>query len=315
MIISLFWSYFYTSSNWFNDYGADKHEWWLLIDVFVTIPLVCYFCLKDDIKQTIIKSIVYMGILILLGSFIIPVEYKDFWLHLETLRYVIIVLFIIFELFIISSVVYAIRFAYRNNKDPDLAISEPLEKHFGKSIATNLMQIDLRLWSFVLFPKKIIHDHYYGDVYFYCHLKDGAQSFLQGFIFLTIFEMPMLHIVLHFIWSPMAANVITAITIFSLAYLIAQYRAIEKRPISLSNEQLIVRYALSNPVFIDFDQIIEVEYNKDIIRRKKGVRRFNIVGVPNVKILLKASDAVPFQQIYIGVNSPSQFVSQLRLCL
>ena len=197
--ISLFWTYFYTSNNWLNEYGATKFEWLLFIDIFITIPLICYFCLKNQLKQVIIKSFLYMGSLVLLGSYIIPIEQKNYWLYLEYLRYLVVAVVILFEAFIISSVIFTIKSAFNKNQDPDIAISKPLEKYFGKSMATAVMQFDLRLWSFTLFPKKIAAKNYIGHTHFYCHLKDGVQSFLQGFAFIILFEIPIMHVFLHYV--------------------------------------------------------------------------------------------------------------------
>lgn len=109
----------------------------------------------------------------------------------------------------------------------------------------------------------------------------------------------------------MAANTITALTIFSFAYLIAQYRAIEKRPISFTDEQLIIRYELYNPLYINLRDIKEVSINNHTIARKKHIKRFNLLGVPNVKIELENSEKYGFHTVYLGVNLPDQFVSYI----
>ncbi|MFK8012098.1 MAG: hypothetical protein AB8B80_08675 [Marinicellaceae bacterium] len=309
---SFFWTYFYTSNNWLNQYGASKFEWLLFIDIFVTVPLVCYLCFKDHLKQAIIKSLIYMGLLVLLGSYIIPNELKHYWLYLEYSRYLLIGLVIVFELFIISSVLFSIKSAFNKNQDPDLVISTPVEKYFGQSVASEFIKFDFRLWTFALFPKKIQTENYIGNKHFHCHLKDGTQSFLQGFVFLTIFEIPILHVFLHLTWSPLAANIITAITIFSFAYLIAQYRAIEKRPVSITQDHLIIRYALSNPVFIQLSDIRKVEFNEQTIARNKHVKRYNLLGVPNVKIGVKNSNKYKFHTVYLGVNLPAQLIKSIE---
>ena len=276
-----------------------------MIDIFITTPLVCFYFLGENRKQALIKSLAYMGLLIILGSFIIPTEEKHFWNHLENIRYIGIITIVLFEFLVISTVVIAITAAFKQNNDPDLAISVPLEKFLGKSLITKLMQFDIRLWSFVLFPSKIKSDNYHGQNHFFGHLKDGAQSFLQGFIFLIIFEIPLIHVLLHFIWSPMAANIITALTVFSLAYFIAEYRALAKRPISFDDDDLTIRYGLSNPLKIKIKDIISIEHNTKPIYRNSKHKRFNLVGVPNIEIKLKNHT---FKNVYLGVNNPNKFI-------
>ncbi len=310
--ISIFWSYFYTHSIWLNDYGKTKNESWLMIDIFITTPLVCFYFLGKNRKQALIKSIAFMGLLILLGSYIIPSEEKHFWKYLENMRFVGIIAAVLFELFIISTVIFAIKSAFNQNKDPDLAINEPLEKLLGKSVATQLMQFDIRLWSFVLFPSKINSENYRGEKHFYGHLKDGAQSFLQGFVYVILFEMPIMHVLLHFIWSPLAANIITGLTLFSLAFFIAENRALSKRPISLDKDYLIIRYGLSNPLMIKLNDIQSVKTNTEVIYRNAKIKRYNQVGAPNIEITVINNT---FEKIYLGLNNPNEFIEVINKSL
>ena len=308
IIISLSSTFYYKSNSWINGFGTEKYEWALLLDVFITIPLICFFCLRKNLKQALIKSIVYMGLLILLGSFIIPEEHKYFMLHLEKIRYVVLIVVAIFELLIITSVVVAIRAALRNDKDPDRAIGDPINKYLGQTFISAIMQFDIRMWTYALFPKKVRSENFVGDKHFYSHLKDGVQSFLQGFVFLIIFEIPLVHLLLHFIWSPMAANIITALTLFSLVYFIAEYRAIEKRPVSVTHNSLIVRYGLSNPLIINLSEISSVSLNHTPVLLGKKNKSYNLFGNPNIVIKLKDTDSSNYSQIYLGLNNPIQFV-------
>jgi len=310
IFISFFWSYYYMHSLWFNDYGKAKNEWWLMIDIFITTPLVCFYFLGKNRKQALIKSLAFMALLILLGSYIIPSEEKHLWKYLENMRYVGIVAVILFELLMIGTVVFAIKSAFKQDNDPDLAISEPLEKFFGKSITTQLMQFDIRLWSFVIFPSKINPNNYRGKKHFYGHLKDGTQSFLQGFVFVILFEMPIMHVVLHFIWSPLAANVISGLTLISLAYFIAEYRALSMRPISLGKENLIIRYGLSNPLIISLRDIVSVKLNTKSIYRTAKIKRYNLLGKPNIEITVSNNT---FDKIYLGLNNPVEFIELLNI--
>jgi hypothetical protein len=309
IFISFFWTYYYTHDIWFNDYGKSKNELWLMIDIFITMPLVCFYFLGKNRKQALIKSLAFMGLLILLGSYIIPSEEKHLWKYLENMRFVGIIAAVLFELFIISTFVFAIKSAFNQNKDPDLVISDPLEKILGQSITTQLMQFDIRLWSFALFPSKINSDNYTGELHFYGDLKDGAQSFLQGFVFVILFEIPIMHVILHFIWSPLAANIITGLTLFSLAFFIAEYRALAKRPISLDKDYLIIRYGLSNPLLIKRDNILKVKHNTKAIYRNAKIKRYNLAGIPNIEITVKNNT---FDKVYLGLNNPNEFIEEIN---
>ncbi|MCF6289111.1 MAG: hypothetical protein L3J53_07760 [Proteobacteria bacterium] len=310
--ISVFWTYYYKSNIWFNDYGNNKMELWLLIDTFFTLPLLCFYCYWGDKKTALVKSLVYISLLVLLGSYIIPDVQKHLWLYLENARYVLIVVFVLFEIITISTVILAIRFAFEQNQDPDEAIAKPLIKLIGSSFLAAIMQVEARVWAFLLFSKHIKQENFKGNKHFSCHLKDGVQSTLLGFIIITCVELPIVHTLLYFVWSPFAANIISGLTIISLAYFIAQYRAIEKRPISLTDKGVIIRYSLNNPLKIDFNEIESVSINDKVIRRDdKLIKRYNLFGVPNIEIKLKHSTDRAFRTIYLGLDSPSMFIKAI----
>ncbi len=310
--ISAFWAYYYKSNIWFNDYGNNKMELWLLIDTFFTLPLLCFYCYWDDKKTALIKSLVYISLLVLLGSYIIPDVQKHVWLYLENVRYVLLVVFILFEIITIYTVVLAIKIPFKMNNDPDEAIAKPLIKYMGNSFVASIMQVEARVWSFLLFNKHIKQENFKGNKHFSCHLKDGVQSTLLGFIIITCVELPIVHTLLYFLWSPFAANIISGLTVISLVYFIAQYRAIEKRPVSLTDDGMIIRYSLNNPLKINFNEIESVSTNDKVIQRDKSIKRYNLFGVPNIEIKLKHSAIREFHTIYLGLDNPSMFIDSYR---
>jgi hypothetical protein len=302
------WSYFYTNDIWLNDYGSDKRELWLLIDCFFTLPLLCFYCYWDDKKTAVIKTVVYMSLLVLLGSILIPQVEKQVWIYLENIRYVAVAGFLLFEIVAVLTVVLAIKSAFERNQDPDDSIAQPLIKLMGgQSLLTSMMQVEARVWTFLLFAKQIKPENFTG-AHFHSHLKDGVQSTLLGFIIITCIEIPILHTLLYFIWSPYAANVVSLLTLISLIYFIAQYRAIALRPISVTKDKVVIRYSLSNPLYISFSEVESVALNKHSVSRHKDTIRYNLFGVPNVLITLKKSKDRTFHKIYLGLNKPDKFV-------
>ena len=102
--------------------------------------------------------------------------------------------------------------------------------------------------TYALFSKKIRQQNFTGDSHFSCHKKDGAQSNQLGFILIILFELPIMHLLLHFLWSPIAANLTTGLTLLGLVFFIAEYKAIAIRPISIVPDSIIVRYGICNPL-------------------------------------------------------------------
>ena len=306
LIISASWAFFYQSSNVMNDSGAYKPEWLLLIDGLIFLPILCFLCVKDK-KEAAIKAAAYSCLIILLGSFIIPESSKVAWPYLQSLRYLAIAAFIVLEVTTIFTVFFAIKASLTKKEDPDIAISKPIENVVGKGAISALLSFEARVWTYALFSKKIRQQDFTGDVHFSCHKKDGTQSNQLGFILIILFELPVMHMLLHFLWSPSAANVTTVLTLLGLTFFIAEYKAIAIRPISILPESIIVRYGLWNPLKIPLSKIKHVQPNSKFIRRSGNVNRFNMAGNPNVEIKLNSD-----QFIYLGVDSPNKFIVTLK---
>ncbi len=296
------WSFYYLSHGFWNDFGRTKPEWLLLIDGLVVLPLVCWFCI-DDKKQAALKALVYACLIILLGSFIIPEANQNIWQWLSSGRFVVLALFLLFELTVMITVFVAIKAALNGEDDPDQAIQQPIERLLGSGWVSQIMGFEARVWIYALFHKRVNHSVFHGETHFWGDQKEGTKSNLLGFMLIIAFEIPLMHVLLHFIWSPMAANVVSGLTLFSLLWFTAEYRAIAIRPVSVSTEALIIRYGLFNPWVLKWSEIQNVEASHGVVHRQKGVKRYNLFGEPNIKITTKDG-----QCIYLGLNQPVQFL-------
>ena len=305
-LISCFWVYYYQSSTWLNDYGSYKPEWLLLLDGLIVLPIICLVCIKNK-KEAVAKAVAYACLIVLLGSLVIPESSKVVWKHLESLRYLAVAVFILFELLTVATVIFAIKTSLSKRQDPDLSISSPIEDAVGKSAISALLCFEARVWTYLLFSSRINKSDFEGHSHYYGVNKDGTKSNLLGFIMLMAFELPIAHLVLHFAWSPTAANVISALTLIGLVFFISEYKAISIRPISITGDTLIIRYGLRNPLEINHSEIKRVTLNDEFVRRASDVRRYNLSGVPNIKIELLTG-----AKIYLGLDSPTSFLEELN---
>ena len=302
VVISVFWTFFYQSSNALNEFGVEKPEWLLLIDGLVVLPVLCFWFVKDK-KEAAIKAAVYGCLIILLGSFIIPQTTKVIWPYLELLRYLAISALIVLEVTTIFTVFSAIKASLIKDTDPDVAILKSVERILGRGAISSLISFEARVWTYALFSKKIRQQNFSGDCHFSCHKKDGTQSNQLGFILIILFELPVMHMLLHFLWSPFAANITTGLTLLGLVFFIAEYKAIAIRPISIVPDSIIVRYGMWNPLIITLSDIDYIQYNSKFIRRSSNVNRFNLAGNPNIEIKLNSG-----KFIYLGVDAPNEFI-------
>ena len=139
MLASL-WTYFYSFDMWLNDYGATKPDWLLLVDIVFLIPLVCLLCIKN-IKEALLKSVVYGSLLILLGSLVIPETSKTIWHAIDLIRYVALAVLVLFETITLYTVFFAIKASLELRKDPDLVISKHIVGTFGDNWFSNIFDV------------------------------------------------------------------------------------------------------------------------------------------------------------------------------
>ncbi|MCL1065591.1 hypothetical protein L2735_02045 [Shewanella olleyana] len=300
------WYYFFNTDNWLNSNGLANHDWLFLIDITITVPLICLLCIKS-VKQALIKSISYFVLFVTFGSYFIPEQHQSIWPYLTDLRYIILILFVFMELSAIYCVFVAIKQAVSTKEDPDLAIESAVKSTFGDNTIANILLLEVRVWYFIFCSRFIKSNFYSGEHAFYYHLKDSQQSNALGFILMIAFEIPLMHLVLHFIWSPFAANIITALTLFSLVFFIAEYLSMSRRPITIDKQNIFIRYGVFNTMIVPILNIQSISTNHEFIKRQPHVKRYNFSGVPNIEITLSRPMA-DITRIYIGVDRPNALI-------
>jgi len=307
-IISAWWTFYYQTANWLNDFGASNFEWLYLVDGLIVLPILCFVCLSDK-KEAAIKAITYGCLVIFIASFIVPEKNKFVLTYLESGRYLVLITFLLFEIVTIATVILSVKTSLAKGIDPDKAISEPVERLVGKGVVCQILSFETRVWTYALFASRINKGLFEGDKHFAYDKKDGTKSNALGFILLILIELPIVHLLLHFVWSPMAANVITGLTIFGLVFFVAEYRAISIRPVSISNKKITIRYGIFNPFEVELSSIENVMINRSFVARNKNIKRYNLSGNPNVEIKLNNCQ---IKSVYLGLNKPEVFVKSLQ---
>ncbi|MBQ4811079.1 hypothetical protein J8M20_07010 [Pseudoalteromonas luteoviolacea] len=308
--ISIWWGFYYQSNSSLNDFGQANFEFLYLLDALIVLPIICFLAVKNK-KEALLKALALCCLAVWVGSYIIPESSKLIWPYLENGRYVVTALILLFEMVAIVTVILAIKTALYDDVDPDLAISEPIEKYLGKSAVATILNFETRMWTFALFAKRVKSENYQGSKHFTYHQKDGAQSNLLGFVFLIALEMPLMHLLLHFVWSPMAANVVTILSALSLVFFLAEYRAFAKRPISIDGHDLIIRFGLYQPLRVPLSNISSINDYDTFVARDKKIKRYNYSGVPNVEIVL-AEPIGQVERVYLGVDQPQPFIASIE---
>jgi len=319
-IISIWWAFYYQSSSSLNDFGASNFEWLYLIDGLIVLPILCFVCLSDK-KEAATKAVAYACLVVFIASFIIPEKNKFILTYLESGRYLVLIGFLFIELMAMATLIFAVKTSLKRKVDPDKTINESVEKIVGKGMISQILSFETRMWTYALFSNRINREYFEGVKHFFCDKKDGTKSNLLGFIIIIAIELPIVHLLLHFTWSPFAANIISALTLFGLIFFIAEYKAISIRPVSLTSNQIIIRYGIFSPLEINLASIESIKINQVFIPRNNKIRRFNLSGIPNIEIKLKSSDlssdsssdsSSDLDYIYLGIDEPAAFIRSCK---
>jgi hypothetical protein len=109
-----------------------------------------------------------------------------------------------------------------------------------------------------------------------------AQRLLLALAVISVMEAVPLHFLLH-AWKPMVAWVVLAITLYSLCWITALYRALAARPHLLLAERLVVRVGLFYTAFVERSAIVRVELYDE---PDANVVSLKVVTRPNVLLEL-----------------------------
>ncbi|WP_240479540.1 hypothetical protein [Pseudoalteromonas rubra] len=214
------------------------------------------------------------------------------------------------EIAAVMTVYFSIKVAIGKDEDPDISIDTAVKRYLGDTVLAQVFSFETRMWTFAFFAKRIKAGSFNGRQHFTYHQKDGAKSNLLGFIFLIALEVPLMHLFLHYVWSPLGANIITLLTLASLVFFVAEYRAVSRRPVSLVGNELVIRYGLYHSFIIPLNNIANIQLHDEYVARAQHIKRYNYSGNPNVKIELKVpQDAV--ESAFIGLDNPGQFISTI----
>ena len=310
LMISVAWGTYYSSKTVLNDFGQANFEWLFLVDGLIVLPLLCWFS-ESDKKKATSKALILMLIAVVVGSYIIPEPNKNVWHVLEFGRYVVLGIVLLIEVFTIATVYMAVRHALVNGQDPDEAIAQPVQRKFGTTLFSSLLCFETRMWTFALFSSRIRKRDYRGQQHFSYHQKDGANTHLLGFMLIMLLELPIMHMLLHFLWSPSAANIVTLLTAFGLVFFYAELKAVALRPISIDHRELIIRVGIYQPLYVPLSMIKRIEENHKFISRDKGIKRCNYAGVPNVRIEL-TEPVKGIHTLYLGLDTPNSFIAAVE---
>ncbi|TQI71116.1 hypothetical protein JM79_2042 [Gramella sp. Hel_I_59] len=245
----------------------------ITFDLLLTVPFI-YFLLirKTNIPKTTVIPFLILGIVI--SSIILPSE-NQYYLNLFKTWVLPIV-----EISILSFVIYNVRKGikhYNLNKTESFdffttlknTCYEILPKGFVIPFVT---EIAVFYYGFIYWKKRDLKENEFSY-----HKESGTIALMIVIIFLVAIETAVIHILLAK-WSNTAAWILTFLSIYTGIQIFGFLKSMFKRPISIENNKLFLRYGIMKEATINIEDIESIEVSSKDVELNKETRNLSFLG-------------------------------------
>lgn len=294
----------------------------ITFDLLLTVPFV-YFLLirKTTIPKTTIVPFMVFGMVIC--SMILPSENQQYLNLFKTW------IFPILELSILSFVIYNVRKGIKRYKQKKTLSSfdffttlkntcyEILPK---RAVIPVVTEIAVFYYGFIYWKKRALNENEFSY-----HKDSGTISLLIAIIFIVAIETMVLHILLAK-WSHTAAWILTCLSVYSGIQIFGFLKSMIKRPISIENNKLYLRYGIMNETTIDLKKIDFIEVSSKDIKKDNETRKLSFLGElesHNIVIKLKAKHTLiglygvkrDFKVLALHIDDKFEFIKHINSVL
>ncbi|HUD94050.1 hypothetical protein [Sphingobium sp.] len=290
-------------------------EWAVAFDVFLLIPVLYLLILRPTFRKAGLAAFALVSLGILVGSFAIPPDEKAWWTTFEQVRWIYLGALAAAQITVIGAVLRDIR---RNRHAPNLefAIEGAIARRVREPAIRRLLQADARMWAYALVRN---HARFtWPAEAFFGAKHDSNASNQQAFLLLMVAEVPIAHFFIHLL-SPTAAIVVSALSLYGLVFLLAEYRATLYRGSTLQCDHLHVRSGVLGDLIVPYACVRSIERVSHRPRRARRALRYTGTGTANVKLVLDAGTRLDtlagsreVDVVYLGLDEPERFLAELR---
>lgn len=290
-------------------------------DLVLTVPLI-YFLLirKTEIPKTAVIPIMVAGLLI--GSYFLPEENKDY------LNFFKIWILPIVEISVLFFIIYKVRKGiklYKSNKTEAFDFFPTLKKTCYDilpkgAVIPIVTEIAVFYYGFIYWKRRELKANEFSY-----HKESGTVALLGALIFIIGVETVVLHILLSR-WSVIAAWILTFLSIYSGIQIFGFLKSMFKRPISIENDRLYLRYGIMTETTIDLKDIDSIEISSKDIDLNNETKKLSFLGElesHNIIIRLKNENELvglygtrkKYKNLAMYVDDKTEFTYQIKNAL
>lgn len=290
----------------------------ITFDLLLIVPFI-YFLLirKTNIPKTTVIPFLILGIIIC--SIILPQENQHYLSLFKTWILPII------ELSVLSYVIYNVRKgikSYKQKKGISIDFFTTLKNTCYEILPKNVVipvvtEIAVFYYGFIYWKKRELKENEFSY-----HKDSGTITLLIAIIFIVAIETFVLHTLLTK-WSNLTAWILTFLSIYSGIQIFGFLKSMFKRPISIENDKLFLRYGIMNEATINFTNIESIEISSKDIELTKETRKLSFLGElesHNIIIQLKEENTLTglygikrkFKNIAFYVDDKVEFKNRIN---
>ncbi|MTI33127.1 hypothetical protein [Xanthovirga aplysinae] len=291
-------------------------------DLIFTAPLV-YFLLifRSSIPKITVIPVFVLSLFV--GFYILPEKHQQYldWAY-TTLLPLAEVGVIVYVFSRVRKIIQEFRKSGREGAIDFLEIlREVTFRVFGNRKVADIFSTEISVFYYAFFCRKPKFSE--DNNYFSYHRENGLLAMISVFILIIGVETVGLHVVVDVFVNATVAWVLTGASLYSLLYLIAQYRASVFRPIQIGEKDINIRFGLMGNAKIAFNNISKIELSSNEPNDEKKKLKFSLLGGlggHNVIIYLRNPSfsigafgiKTHFQILMLEVDDKEEFVRKTR---
>ncbi len=285
----------------------------ITLDLLLTVPVVYLLLIrKSNIPKTTAVPVMLLGLLV--GTYFLPVDSQIYLNLFKSWGLPLIELGVV--TFVALKVYRTVR-RYKANKgsSPDFfrTLTQTCREVLPAKIAIPFAnEIALFYYGFLHWKKRPLQSHEFS-----CHKLSGTPLLLGVFIFIIGIETFAMHLLIAK-WSDLAAWILSGLSIYTGFQIFGFARSLAKRPTTIQNNQLHLRYGIMGEVDIPLADIEQVECSRKLIPEDSAIVYLSPLGSfesHNVLLYLKKEHMLsglygaqkPFQVLALHLDDEKGF--------
>lgn len=299
----------------------DVFSFAVTADICIGVPLLYYFLVGRKSRSLSYTALPVFLAALAFASFLLPANHQTWLNYIKELAAALEIVVFVYFVYKFRHFLSNYRVARRTEIYGAEAIASALQRTFGATLVTTIIGTESALLYYSIMGWFMKWKRTRPEVLaFTYHRRSGVLAMLGGFAGLIVVETAAVHLLLH-LWNDLVAWIVTALSLYSLLWLIGYMHAIRLQPHVLDGQVLHLRSGLVWKASVPLSAIATLRAQKPTVREEKDKQYISMAvgGQPNLLIVLKAPLEVEglfgrrkrVSRIGITIDDPSQLQTEI----